>query len=175
MKFTIRDTIPFPRERVYATQRDRLPELASYLNDIKEIVVKEKKEEGHIVRFVNEWRAGGADIPALAKSFIKPEMLKWLDHATWDANAYTCEWRTELGFLPGAINARGKNQWKEDGNHTLVIIEGEIIVDAKKIPGVPGLMAGKIGETVEKFVVNLIEPNLKKTNQGVTRFLKENS
>jgi hypothetical protein len=173
MKFTIKDSIPFPRDLVYATQRDRMPELAPFLNDIKEIIVKERKDEGHITRFINDWRAGGTDIPSIARAFIKPEMLRWLDHATWDAKAFTCEWRTELGFLPEAIEARGRNQWIDAGSSTTVIIEGEIIVNAKKVPGVPSLMAGSIGGTIEKFVVGLIEPNLKKTNEGVTKFLRQ--
>jgi hypothetical protein len=173
MKFTIKDTIPFPRELVFSTQRDRLPELASYLNDIRSITVNERNDEGAVVRFVNEWQAGGTDIPAIARSFIKPEMLRWLDHAVWNSDDWSCNWRIELGFLPDAIEAKGLNHWKDRGNETLVVIDGEINVNARKIPGVPGLMAGTIGPAIEKFVVGLIEPNLKKTCQGVSRFLQE--
>ncbi len=174
MKFTIKNTIPFPRDQVYTTQRDRLPELASYLNDIEEIRVVEESEEGHIKRYVNAWRAGGQDIPTIARAFVKPELLKWLDHATWDGEKYTCDWRIELGFLPDAIIARGHNEWRDRGNETLVIIDGEIVVNAKLIPGVPGLMANKVGTAVEQFVVKMIEPNLKKTCEGVAQFLRDN-
>lgn len=174
MKFTLKETVPFPRDRVYATQRDRLSELAPYLNDIKEIEVKSREENGTVVRFVNLWKAKGGDVPTIAKAFIKPEMLQWLDHAMWDASKHECEWRIELGFLPGAIEARGRNTWTELGpNQTLCTINGEIIVNAGKIPGVPMLLAGKLGPAVEQFVVKTIEPNLKKTVEGVARFLRE--
>jgi len=174
VKFTIKATIPFPLERVYSTQRDKMVELAPYLNDIKEIKVLETSTEGSITKFVNEWHAAGRDIPAIARAFVKPEMLKWLDYATWDASRHTCDWRIELGFLAEAITARGHNEWRDRGNETLVVIDGEIVVNARKIPGVPGLMAGQVGSTVEQFVVKMIEPNLKKTCEGVTRFLREN-
>lgn len=174
-KFTITDIIPFPRAEVYATQRDKLSELAEYLHDISEIVVEEREETGSVVKFVNLWRAEGQDVPKLARSFIKPEMLKWHDYATWDGDEWTCEWHIKLGFLPDAIEASGKNRWKEHGDKTRVIIDGQIAVHADRIPGIPKMMAKKVGATVEKFVVKMIEPNLKKTNEGVTQFLKDHS
>lgn len=173
MKFTIKDQIPFPRERVYRVQRDALPQMAPYLNDIESITVESKKEDGDVVSFVNQWKAKGGDIPAIAKAFIKPEMLRWADHAKWTESKWQCEWNMKLGFLPDAIVARGVNVWKElDANTTVVVIEGEIIIHADKIPGVPKLLSGKIGAEVEKFVVKMIEPNLKQTSVGVTNYLR---
>jgi len=174
MKFTIRDRIPFQREQVYRTQRDQLAELATYLNDIDEIIVESREEEGDVVKFVNLWKASATEIPTMARPFIKPEMLHWHDYATWDQSAWTCDWDIKLAFLRDAIVARGKNHWKENGDSTIVTIEGEIIIHADKVPGVPRMLAGRLGDTVEKFVVKMIEPNLKKTNEGVTAFLRAN-
>jgi hypothetical protein len=173
MKFTIKDTIPFPRDVVYRTQRDALPELASYLNDIESITVETRTEQGDVVSFINQWKAKGGDIPAIAKAFIKPEMLRWADHAKWTEGKWQCEWNMKLGFLPDAIEAKGINTWKElDANTTLVVIEGDIRIFAEKIPGVPRMLAGKVGEAVEKFVVKMIEPNMKQTSVGVTNYLR---
>lgn len=173
-KFTIKDTFPFSRDEVYATQRDHLAELSAYLDDIDEIVVESREEEGDIVRFVNFWKAAPTEIPKLARPFIKPEMLQWHDYATWDASEFSCAWEMKLGFLPDAIEARGLNHWKQLGEgRTLVVIDGSITIHADRIPGIPRMMAGKAGDVIESFVVKMIEPNLKKTNLGVTQYLRE--
>jgi hypothetical protein len=173
VKFTIKDTVPFPREEVYRVQRDSLPDLAPFLNDIQSITVESSERTDDVVKFVNLWKAKGGDIPSVARAFIKPEMLQWHDHATWTQSRWQCDWNMKLGFLPDAIEARGTNTWKELGpNETLVVIEGEIRIHADRIPGVPRLLAKSVGEAVEKFVVKMIEPNLKQTSVGVTNFLR---
>ena len=173
MKFRIEDRVPFPLDAVYTAQREQLAALAPYLNDIERIDVLEREElaDGRI-RFLNLWVGSGTDIPAMARSFIKPEMLRWKDFAFWNPADYSCEWSMELGFLPEAIQCSGRNVWTADGDATRCIIEGDIRIDAAKIPGVPRLMAGKLGEAVEKFVVRMIEPNLKKTSEGVANYLR---
>lgn len=171
MHFTIRDTIPYPRHRVFDVQRDELPNIAPYLDRIESITVEERREEGNVVHLVNLWKASDADIPKIAQSFIKPEMMQWIDRATWDGDAFTCAWEMELGFLPDAIEARGLNRWIDDGDQTIVEIEGDVIIHAARIPGVPRMLAGKVGSAVEKFVVTTIEPNLRKTGDGVRRYL----
>jgi hypothetical protein len=44
-------------------------------------------------------------------------------------------------------------------------------VDAKNLPGVPRLLAGKIVGEVEKFVVKMITPNLTSVNRGIESYL----
>ncbi len=172
MKFTIKDSIPFPRQEVFSAQRDQLAELAPYLGDIESITVTERTEEGTVTRLVNIWKANGGDIPKVARSFIKPEMLQWTDYAAWNQDAWECSWNIELGFLPEAVKCTGATRFADKGSRTTVTIEGEITVDGEKIPGVPRFAAKKVGDAVEKFVVNTIKPNLMKTNEGVTAFLK---
>ena len=174
MKFTIKDTMPYPLETVFRTQRDRLAELGEYLDGIDAIIVEDHEEVSEsVVKFVNLWKAASTDIPKVARAFIKPEMLQWHDYATWDESDWSCKWEMKLGFLPDAIEARGHNTWKSLGDRTLVTINGEIVIHGNKIPGVPRLLAGKVSDAVEKFVVKMIEPNLKKTNEGVTAYIRD--
>ena len=172
MKFRIEDRIDFPLDQVFTAQREQLAKLAPFLDDIERIDVLEREElpDGRI-RFLNLWVGAGRDIPTAARAFIKPEMLRWKDFAYWNPADCSCEWSMELGFLPEAITCSGRNVWTADGSSTRVVIEGDIRIDATKIPGVPRLMAGRLGDAVEKFVVKMIEPNLKKTSEGVARYL----
>lgn len=175
MQFSFKEAIPFPRPLVFAAQRDHLPELAAYLHDIESIVVDERTEEGSVTSLVNQWKAKGSDIPAAVRSFIKPDMLRWTDYARWDEDKWVCSWKIVLGFLPDAIHCTGTTSFAEAGERTTVTVAGDIRVDASKIPGVPRFAAGKIGGAVEKFVVNTIKPNLSKTNEGVTAYLRDHN
>ena len=174
MKFTVVDEIPFPLDKVFAAHRDKLPEMVGYMPNIESIEVESRDEDGDIVRLVNIWRAAETDVPSVARPFIKPEMLKWTDRATWDQDEWRCQWNIELGFLPGAITCRGQNTFEEFDGTTRITMEGELLIDAAKIPGVPRLMAGSVGGVVEKFVVKLVEPNLRETNKVVTQYLEKN-
>ncbi len=60
----------------------------------------------------------------------------------------------------------------QDGEGAILKIRGDLDVSLKGIPGVPRLFAGKIAPVVEKFIVNLIKPNLLSVAKGLEDFLK---
>lgn len=173
MDFKFTDVIPFSRAEVFGAHRDHLAELANYLPNVESIQVESREEEGDVVKLVNIWRAAETEVPTVARAFIKPEMLRWIDRATWNEGQWRCQWELELGFLPDAISARGFNTFEEVDGKTEVTINGEIVIHANKIPGVPRLLAGKISSVVEGFVVKMIEPNLRQTNAGVASYLAD--
>ena len=170
----IKDEVAFDRDRVFTTFRDELTELIPHLPDVKSIDVKERTDvDDDTVEVVNLWKAEAEEIPRIAQAFIKPEMLKWTDYATWRQDAWECDWRMEVGFLSEAVTCEGTTRYLEKGEGiTEVVIDGKLEVDAKKIPGVPRLGAGKIGSVIESFVVRLITPNLTQVNRGLERYLK---
>lgn len=171
-KLDIKDEIAYPIETVYPAFRDDLKEVAPYLPNIDEIVVKSSERvDEDTVKVVNLWKASEGDIPTVAQAFIKPEMLKWTDHATWHDDQCACEWEMELGFLPEAVSCSGKTTYTKKGDRTEVHITGDLVVNGAKIPGVPRIMAGKISSVVEGFVVKMITPNLKATNRAMEKHL----
>jgi len=164
--------IPFPRETVFAAYRDEVVALVPYLTNVQAIEVKSRKDNGPLVEFVNEWRGGG-EIPAAVRAFLSESMLSWTDHATWNAQSLSCDWRIETHAFTDAVRAIGHNAFLEEGaGHTLLEIRGSFDVDAKKIRGVPRLLAGAVGRTVEEFMVGKIRSNLIETASGVTKYLE---
>lgn len=170
-RIDIRDTIKFPRDTVYPTFRDHLVDLKPYLPTVKDIEQQSYDRDGDTVNIVNVWYAADEDIPSVASKFIKPEMLQWTDTAVWHDDSNSCDWDMEVGFLQEAISCNGTTHYREKGDQTEVHITGELRVDASKIPGVPRLIAGKVGDAVEKFVVKMITPNLKEVNRGAEKYL----
>lgn len=169
----IKDEVAYDRETVFKTFRDDLVKLLPHLPDVKNIEVKERQEvDEHTTKVVNFWKAAAEEIPRLAQAFVKPEMLEWTDYATWDEEKWSCDWNMEVGFLSEAVTCKGKTTYEPKGDgKTEVVIQGELSVDARKIPGVPRLGAGKIGNVIESFVVKLITPNLTAVNRGMENYL----
>jgi hypothetical protein len=165
--------IPFPREIVFAAYRDEMTDLLPYLPNVRSIEIKSRKDEGPVSAFVNEWRGGG-DVPAAIRAVLSESVLAWTDYATWRADAMRCDWRTETHAFTDAVTCKGQNQFLTDGEgKTLLEIRGSLEIDAKKIRGVPSFLAGKIGRTVEEFLVSKIQANLVETAKGLAKYLEE--
>lgn len=166
-------TLPFPRERVFATYRDRLPELLAYLPNIRGLDIEKREERDGATYLVNAWKGGG-EIPSVARSFLSESMLAWTDHATWKPADFLCEWRTEVHAFPGALQSAGFNRFVElPGGQTRIEFRGTLTCDASKVPGVPKLLARSINGTVEKLFVGKIGENLAAVGQGIGKLLEK--
>lgn len=163
--------LPFPRDLVFSTYRDKLAELTAYLPNVRRIEVSSRKDEGPITSLVNVWHGGG-EIPAAARAFLSESMLSWTDHARWDSGAFTCEWRIETHAFTEAVTCRGINRFIEEGSSTRLEIRGVLEIDGAKLKGVPRLISGKVAKTVEDLLVSKIKPNLIEVSDGVRKYLE---
>ena len=175
MKFNIVDEIPFERELVFSTHRDKLEELVPYLPNVDKVVIREREEEGDVVRLLNEWSGATSDVPAVIRPLLNPEVLTWLDRAHWDQGRWRCDWEITITALPEAISARGFSQFSDEGGETLVEMQGEFVIHPDKIPGVPTFVAKRAAGPLERFVVSLLQPNLKRSNQAVLQYLEDHA
>src|SRR5690349_19547060 len=94
--------IPFPPRVVFAACRDDMANLLPYLPSVLRIEVKERSEEGPIVRNVVEWQGGG-NIPGPLRAVLRDSMLGWTDYATWNAEKLRCDWHTKTHAFSEAV------------------------------------------------------------------------
>lgn len=172
MRISCDAIIHFPRKKVWDTYRDHLVDLRPYLPNIRGIEVKDRREEGNVVKLVNIWHGGG-DIPTIARAVLSEETLAWTDRATWREEAWECDWLTETHAFTEAVKSGGMNKYFEVPDGTRLEIRGDLTIDASKIKGVPRLLAGKVGSTVEEFLVKTISKNLQDVSKGVERYLQD--
>lgn len=166
-------TIRYPLERVWRTWRDRLPEIAKYNPDIREIVTVSRAERDGRVELHNEW-ASAAEVPPIAAKLLKPDQLRWDDHAVWDDATHTATWRIVTRAFTEAVKCTGTTRFFPlPSGDTRVLLEGALEIDLREIPGVPKFLAGTIGPQVERFVVGMIAPNLEKMNTAGERLLDD--
>jgi hypothetical protein len=164
--------IPFPREVVFTTYRDDMAKLVPFLPNVRSIEVKSREEDGPRTKTVLIWKGGG-EIPGALRAVLSEAMLAWTDYATWDSQAFRCDWRTETHALTEAVHSQGANVFVEDGpGKTILQMRGKFEVDAKKIRGVPGFLAGKVSKAAEDFLGGKIEPNVLETAKGVAQYLE---
>ena len=173
MEFTIEEKVNFPRELVYTTLRDKFPELAPYLPNIKKIEVVQKKKLKKGVHYRLRWYAD-YKIPGIVKKFIKEEHLTWYDNATWIDSEYACEWKFEPVFFTEYVNAHGRNEFIEDGpERTRIVLNGILEVDVASHPLVPRLLAGRVRKEIERLALLAIKPNLKRLARALNDYLKD--
>ena len=172
MKIETTAEIAFPRDIVFSTYRDHLVDMVPYLANVRGITITSRADEGAITKFVNRWKGGG-EIPSVVRKFVSEDLLQWDDLATWNATDFTCQWQTVVPSFKDAVDARGHNTFieKRPGVTTLTIL-GDLKVDAKKVKGVPSLLAGTVGPAIEAFLVAAIKPNLVSVAKGVEQYLK---
>ncbi|MEN9787800.1 MAG: hypothetical protein RLZZ299_3064 [Pseudomonadota bacterium] len=171
MQIHASSVLQHPRARVFQAFRDEMPNVAAFMPNVKEIVVRSRTEEGAVTRIHNEW-VGKGEIPKAAQGIVKPEMLRWDDHAEWNSQTFACAWTLKLRVFTDNVKCFGRTVLAEEGpSATRVTLTGELELDMRDIPGVPRFLAGTLAPQVEKFVVALVRPNLEQMNVSLGRYL----
>jgi hypothetical protein len=162
------------RPVVFRAMRDRLTEIAAFMPNITSIDELERIEEAPgRDRIVNVWHGEGS-IPAVARRFLKPDMLRWTDRAVWDESDWTCAWEQETAFFTDRVSCSGQNRYVEvEPDLTRIEIRGVFELRLQGFAGLPGPLARRASPAVERFIVGLITPNLEKTAEAAERFLDE--
>ena len=164
-------TIAHPRAEVFRAYRDKLPEIAAYIPDIREIIVHSREDDGSRVHLHNEWVAD-TEIPRAIRAIVRPEHLRWDDFAVWHEDRWYCAWRLETRAFSDAVSCEGRNTFVDDGRGgTRVKLSGALSLDLNKVRGVPRIGARTMGTMLEKFVVAMITPNLQKVNAALQPYL----
>jgi hypothetical protein len=173
LKFSLVDEIPHPRELVFSTHRDKMLEFVQYLPNVASVVIESRIEEGPIVKLVNVWTGASEEVPAPVRPLLRTEHLMWVDRAQWDADRWRCDWEITLSAIPEAVSARGFNTFLEEGNETIIQMNGEFLIHPERVSGVPTFVAKRAAPSLERFVVGLLQPNLRRSNQAVQQYIED--
>ncbi|MDH5490746.1 MAG: hypothetical protein OEY14_02110 [Myxococcales bacterium] len=163
--------IPFSRQEVFAAYRDRLAELVPYLPNVRKIDVLERTDAPPISRLLNFWHAGG-EMPAPARKLLGDGKLGWHDRAVWDESGWRCDWTITPSALSEAFECSGHDRFvalAED--RCRLEISGEMRLRLERVRGVPSMIAGPVGRSLELFLAKQITSNLATVSEGLTRLL----
>ena len=173
MKINSESRIHHPLSEVYGVYRDRLPEIATYIPDIREIQVLSRTpgQDGPVIH--NLWIAD-REPPKMLQGIVKREMLRWNDYANWNDAEHYVAWRIEIPAFRDQVTCSGRNSFYAAGpSSTRVVLSGDLEIRLSGVPGVPGFMARRLTPKVEEFIVRLVTPNLARVNQSLQRFMDD--
>ena len=171
MRIEADSVLPFSRAAVFEAYRDDLPKVVEFLPNVRAIEVKSRTEDGPLTKLFNVWHGGG-DIPAAARAFLDEKALTWDDEAVWNATTHECAWTIHTHAFRDAVSSNGQTRLIELGpDKTRIELRGDFSIDLKKVRGVPSMLAGTVGKTIESFLSKQITANLTSTTDALSRYL----
>lgn len=175
MKLHTESVVTHPIEKVFATMRDRLPELVPFLSGAESIEVAAREEPGPgRVRMLNHWQGNKNVAPKAVRPFLTRGLLRWKDHAEWDQQARTVKWRFEAFHFDKLFDCQGENRFESTAEgHTRITIDGDLDIYPERMPGVPRFLAKKLKPKIESFISNLVGSNLADLAGGLQKFLDQ--
>lgn len=152
--------ISLPKRDVFRAYRDSPEVLSPYLSRVESIELRQRNTlDENTVQTVTRWKPLNPDVPDMISQYIDSDILGWTIIATWYEDEWFCEWEVQTGFLEEAVRFSGNNSFETTGNQsTLVTINGNVSVEATRIPGVPGLLSSRISQASESFLIRLLRP-----------------
>jgi hypothetical protein len=164
--------VTHPVDQVYQTLRDRLMELVPFLPSVESIETVERTEPSPgKFHLVNHWQGKTDVAPKALRPFITKNMARWKDIVDWDDQQQVNAWRLETFQFDKLFECSGSNRFVAEGQNCRFFIQGNLEVFPERVPGVPSFLSRKLKPTVEKFIVDLVTPNLVNLGQGIQRFL----
>lgn len=172
MNFDLHHEAPFPRERLFEAHRDAFPVIAQRLREVKSIREHSRSTAANgsvVVR--NRWFGSRAALPLVFRPLVPEEILVWDDETTFDALTLTCTWVITIPGLGPMAEVSGEHRYLASGSGTRIELEGRFDFRPERAPQVrlpPGA-----GPIVERMIVSLIVPLLKKSGAAMVDHLRE--
>lgn len=173
MRIHVESEIGHPRALVYPTYRDRMPEVAAHIPDIEAIIERSREERPGGPKIHNEW-VSRTELPRFVRAFVSADRLRWDDYADWSDEDFAGTFVVTFGIFTEQIRWQGRNQFLASSvGSTTVRVEGEIDIDVRSIPGVPGWVAGPLKPRLERYVARVVSDNIHQMNTSVERHLAD--
>lgn len=177
MEFDSESLVSHPAQAVLDTMIERMEDIVPFLDTVEgiEVISREDLDDGRI-RIVRRWQGSESSAPPALAAFVTPEMLSWVDTAIWVPDEFYVDWSIETS-MSDLYTCGGRNSFgpapSDPDNATLMRVKGSLTVYPDKVPGVPGFLARRLAPQVEKFVVNLLKPNLMDVAKGLQGYLDD--
>lgn len=173
MRFEVSETTSHPRSVVFAAHRDRVADIVRGLEEVDRVELRSRaRHAGGREEHVHHWYGTAAALPALVRPFVPPHLLTWRQKTLWDPFHWTATWEIDLLALGPAVDVRGTNAYAEEGTGCRIDVAGDFVFRPDRVPQLAQIPASAV-PMVEKAVVSLILPLVKRSGAAVARWLDE--
>lgn len=166
------ESISHSAQATFLALRDQQQALVRHLPNIEALSVLERNETPPTTRLYSRWQGSAGEIPAVLRPLISREMLAWFDEAVWHAETLSCQWRLESAKARDIFTCTGTTVLTPEGDARCTFrLDAELHVYPEHVPGVPGFLARRVREPLERFVAELLRPNLTSIAKAVQAHL----
>lgn len=158
----------------YETMRDHIDKIVVYLPNIVGMKILERRDTGNSTYIVSHWQ-GKHVLPDIIGQIIKVPDMAWIDRAEWQNDKQICSWSYEPFVFKDYIKMRGTDTFTQEGNETLIAIQGDIDVNFLHYPLIPTVLKTKINEQISNILYSLVEPNFVTIYKGLEKYVHANS
>lgn len=175
MQFEKESKVTHPASTILEIMIDRMHEIVPFLPNVVAIDVQSRTEdEQGRPQIVRRWQGKDTSAPKGVRPFLKEEHMAWIDHALWIPAEHRVEWRLETVAMARLYECSGCNYFEphpdDPERATRIRITGDLVVFPERLP-VPKFLGKRLAPQIEKFVVNLITPNLTDVAVGLQGYL----
>ena len=173
MLFQYQENIAFPASTVYSALRDRASELVPFLPEVDRIETVERvtQSDGRL-RLTNVWQGNSKSAPLAARPFLTKEMMRWRDIATWNDDDRSLHWKFETMHMESLFACEGVNSFETiDQGRCTFHVSGTIETYPEKVPGVSTSLGRLLAPKADRWLVNLITPNIARLPNALTSLL----
>lgn len=175
MRFQHTAKVSHPPSAILSLMIERMQDIVPLLLNVERIDLVELEDlpDGKI-RIVRYWQGTVESIPMPLRPFLSKDLIGWFDNALWTPSEYKVEWDMTTKFSK-FFDASGTNYYEpaDDGRATDISITGNMTVYPERLPGMPEFLASRLKPQVERFVVELIAPNLTDVAMGLQEYLDQ--
>ena len=175
MHFEKASIVSHPASLVLETMIERMERVVPFMPSVEGIELKSREDlDDGLLKIVRRWQGTADSAPSAVRPFLSQEAMAWTDTALWTPEEYKVEWTlsTSMGRL---YDCSGINYFEPDPDapetSTRMRVTGELTIYPERLPGVPKFLGKRLAPQIERFVVNLITPNLTDVAVGLQGFL----
>lgn len=149
--------------------RDQFPSIGEAVDDLEYIKLLSRDErDPNSIYTEYEWKAI-PPLPAALRDRISPDMLTWVDRATWNEAEHICNWEIVTRYFGDRLQCHGQTTFTGamGGRGCRLLFEGRM--DWGKLPPSEALLM----PMVEPFLKEMILHNFRKVSHVVERLIGE--
>jgi hypothetical protein len=175
MNFKRTSIIKYPIELVWATMRDKMPEVVNLLPEIASVDISAyaTTESGDVL-VTKVWSAA-PKLPDFVAKHIQSDMLSWTEYGEWVADSKVCAWSIESHGLKDAIDCKGETGFEPalGGKGTRITFSGNVEIDAQKLSERLRIANAISTQVLELVAHSVIPHNFGESAKAIEKYLGE--
>jgi hypothetical protein len=174
MRFDVAETLAHPLDLVFSTHRDRLVETVPFLEEVERLECQSiVRHASGTVEQVHLWHGSPKVLPLLLRALVPAHLLQWRQHTFWDPAERVARWEIAVPGLGTAVESSGTNTYAAAGAGTRITIDGSFAFHPDRVEGLSQAIPASAVPIVERVVVGMIVPMVKRTGAAVAQLLDQ--